>query len=106
MVEFSLLQAILDDLHSSRQAQKAAKLVQQAEMAEREKGEFERIIAVNRVKEAQSAKLASQVHFVLPLLRSAVHNTHDAQPAESVASSQFILSLQMIHCEQMRQACA
>lgn len=36
-------------------------------MAEREKGEFERIIAVNRVKEAQSAKLESQVQFWLPL---------------------------------------
>lgn len=57
----SCVQAILDDLHTSRQAQKAAKLVQQAEMAEREKSEFERIIAVNRVKEAQTDKLASQV---------------------------------------------
>eukprot|EP00892_Ulva_mutabilis_P000934 jgi/Ulvmu1/10841/UM007_0015.1 len=54
-------QAILDDLHSSRQAQKAAKLVQQAEMAKREKSEFEQIIKVNQVKEAQDAKLHSQV---------------------------------------------
>lgn len=59
------VQAILDDLHSSRQAQKAAKLVQQAEMAEREKSDFERIIQVNRAKERQCAKMTSQVNFIV-----------------------------------------
>lgn len=57
----SYAQAILEDLHSSRQAQQAAKLTQQAEMAQHEKSEFERIIRVNRAKEEHEAGLAEKV---------------------------------------------
>ena len=55
------VQAILEDLHDSRQAQQAAKVAQQAHMAAHEKAEFERILRVNQEKEAQERSLAEQV---------------------------------------------
>lgn len=55
------MQAILEDLHSSRQAQQAVKLTQQAEMAQHENSEFERIIRVNQAKEEQDSALAKKV---------------------------------------------
>jgi hypothetical protein len=58
----SCTQAILEDLHTSRQVQQAVKLTQQAEMAQHEKNEFERIIEVNRAKEEREAQLAQKVH--------------------------------------------
>jgi sorbitol-specific phosphotransferase system component IIBC len=64
LAAFSIIplpQAILEDLHASRQAQQAVKLTQQAEMAQHEKNEFERIIQVNRAKEEQEALLAQKV---------------------------------------------
>ena len=64
------MQAILEDLHASRQAQQAVKLTQQAEMARHEKSEFERIIRVNRAKEEQDANLAQKVgHKFVPRQR-------------------------------------
>ena len=55
------MQAILEDLTDSRQAQQAAKITQQASMALHEKEDFERILKVTREKEAADATLAAQV---------------------------------------------
>jgi hypothetical protein len=60
-----IMQAILDDLYESRQAQQAAKVIQQANMAKHEKAEFERILQVNREKQAQEQQLAHQVRVLI-----------------------------------------
>jgi hypothetical protein len=57
---YASMQAILEDLTESRQAQQAAKVVQRAHVAEHEKEDFERILRVNREKEAADAQLAAQ----------------------------------------------
>lgn len=49
------------DLHTSREAQKAAKITQQAEMAVLETKEFQRILRSNKEKEHQEMKLTVQV---------------------------------------------
>ena len=58
------VQAILEDLTESRQAQQAAKVAQQAHMAVHEKADFERILRANREKEEQDAQLAAQARFI------------------------------------------
>jgi hypothetical protein len=57
----SCVQVILEDLHTSRQQQQAARVVQQAEVALREKAEFERILRANREKEAEEASMHDKV---------------------------------------------
>ena len=59
------LQAIMEDLAESRKAQQAARVVQQAGMAEQEQADFERILRANWEKAAQEAQLAAQARFPL-----------------------------------------